>query len=614
MLFGQPQFLPFLALSAVPLLVHLLAQRQRRLVPFSMTRFLQEVAQQTQGRRWLRELLLLLLRTAVVLFALLSLARPYAPLPLPLPPAPTAFVFVLDNSLSLRARDKGQRVGKKGVRSGVWFERAKEWCEKAFATLPADIALVAADRSDEPLCPFTAEPSQRLRALKSVPPTFRAMDLTAAMQLADTLLSAHTAAVKRLVVVTDLQSEPFRSLRLPSLRHPFIVVDVKPEGMVRNARLTATLRLPLDPKADGTLVAQLRNLSRHTIMGEVRLSVRGKPFARRKVTLPAHGNWQQAFSVPSWALEAADKQGIVRLEVRWDAPLDNFSWDDVVTFAFRAPSRLRVAKALRDGRSFVDAALRVTGIEPFAGNWQEADALIASAPQTVEQARALATWLRKGGNALLIADAPSPLWSFLNLSVSHVLSPVSRIGWVDETNPALTGLGAALQAVTVQPSLRIDRVTGKVLGSLRDGTPFLVEVPVGEGRCFLLLTSLNPQRTNFVYSPTFVPLLHRLIRFAVYGDGMQPQEAEQPPTATLNRSTVVPLSESDFRLPPREKVVGALAKANGALLSASHSSASLFLDTPLKDLTLLSLTAAVLCLLAESALTLLWWGRGAKGR
>lgn len=99
---GQPHLLPVLALAALPVLVHLLARRRRRVMPFAMTRFLHDATLQMQGRRWLRELMLVALRTGAVLFALLSLLRLYAPLSLPLPPAPTALALVVDTSLSLQ--------------------------------------------------------------------------------------------------------------------------------------------------------------------------------------------------------------------------------------------------------------------------------------------------------------------------------------------------------------------------------------------------------------------------------------------------------------------------------------------------------------------------------
>jgi O-antigen/teichoic acid export membrane protein len=135
MVLGQPQFLPFLALASLPLLIHLLARRQRRVVPFSMTKFLREVAQQTQGRRWLRELLLLLLRTGAVFFALMALVRPYASVPLPLPPAPTAFALVIDNSLSMQSRSTSRSQGHE-----TWFDRSLKSCERVLKEVGAEVA------------------------------------------------------------------------------------------------------------------------------------------------------------------------------------------------------------------------------------------------------------------------------------------------------------------------------------------------------------------------------------------------------------------------------------------------------------------------------------------
>ncbi|MFN4179174.1 MAG: vWA domain-containing protein, partial [Armatimonadota bacterium] len=371
MVFGQPQFLPLLALASLPLLIHLLARRQRRIVKFSMTRFLQEVTQQTHGRRWLRELLILLLRTGIVLFALLTLVRPYAPVNLPLPPAPTSIAIVVDNSLSMQSGMRDEQV---------WFERALKWCERTTRELPAEIALLTAERASEPICEFTRDLQRLIQALKQVQPTFKALDLTPALQTADTLLRHRPAAVKRIIVVTDLQSEPFRSLSLPTLHNPLIVIDVKPSEQVGNVRLNAKLILPLDPNAEGSVIAQLQNLSRQSLKGRVKASVYEKTFAQTEVSLQPQGQKALTLLLPSWALNAADERGLVQVEVRWESDLDIFGWDDFVRFEFRSPKRIQVVNAVRQGRQFVDAALRATNLVPIStANLQDADAVITSA-------------------------------------------------------------------------------------------------------------------------------------------------------------------------------------------------------------------------------------------
>jgi len=607
MVFGQPQFLPLLALASLPLLIHLLARRQRRVVPFSMTKFLQEVAQQTQGRRWLRELLLLLLRTGAVFFALMALVRPYAPVPLPLPPAPTAFALVIDNSLSMQSRLTSRSQGHE-----TWFDRSLKSCERVLKEVGAEVVLLAADNPSEPVCDFTSEPSRSLNALRQIRPTFRALDLSPALQTADSLLAQHSAAVKRILVLTDLQSEPFRSLALPSLKNQLVIVDAKPNEPVGNARLVAKLRLPLDPNTDGSAVTELKNMSNLPLNGSVVALVAKKSFARLKVSLAPKEQKTVILPLPFWVLDAADRQGLVEIEIRWESELDALAWDDFVKFAFKSPKNLVVTNAVREGRQFVDTVLKVTDITHHESRiTPDADAIIASAPTDSEMARQLVDWLWQGKKALIVADnLNSPIWSMFNISVKPSKSGQKRrVQWVDESHPILQGLGNSLQSVTVQPFVEVSGSSFKALATLDDGTAFLAELSVGAGQCLLLTVPLNPQQSDLVYSPVFVPLVHRFVRFASYGHELSPQERETRPQASLGKSTIVPESESNFFLPPQNEFAIRLRKFGAMLVTADQLPAALLSETKLRDLTSLCLALSLLCLLTESIFTLILWKR-----
>jgi hypothetical protein len=607
MVLGQPQFLPFLALASLPLLIHLLARRQRRVVPFSMTKFLREVAQQTQGRRWLRELLLLLLRTGAVFFALMALVRPYAPVPLPLPPAPTAFALVIDNSLSMQSRLTSRSQGHE-----TWFDRSLKSCERVLKEVGAEVVLLAADNPSEPVCDFTSEPSRSLNALRQIRPTFKALDLSPALQTADSLLAQHSAAVKRILVFTDLQSEPFRSLALPSLKNQLVIVDAKPNEPVGNARLVAKLRLPLDPTTDGSVVTELKNMSNLSLNGSVVVLVAKKSFARLKVSLAPKEQKTVILPLPFWVLDAADRQGLVEIEIRWESELDALAWDDFVKFAFKSPKNLVVTNAVREGRQFVDTALKVTGIMHHESSITlDADAIIASAPTASEMARRLVDWLRQGKKALIVADnLNSPIWSMFKISVKPSKSGQKRrVQWVDESHPILQGLGNSLQSVTAQPFVEVSGSSLKALATLDDGTAFLAELPVGAGQCLLLTVTLNPQRSDLVYSLVFVPLVHRFVRFASYGHELSPQEKETKPQASLGKSTIVPESESNFILPPQNEFAIRLRKFGATLVTADQLLAALLSETKLRDLTSLCLALSLLCLLTESIFTLILWKR-----
>jgi hypothetical protein len=599
---GQPQFLPLLALATLPILIHLLARRRRQVVPFAMTRFLQEANLQAQGRRWLRELLLLALRTGAVLFAMLSLLRLYAVVPLPLPPAPTAIALVVDNSLSLHARQGTQ----------TWWQRALRWCQGFIATTPADIALIAADRSAQPLCNFTGDKQRLRQALAGLRLTFRALDLTPALQTADALLATQPAAVKRLVVITDTQSEPFRSLRLPPLRHPLTVVDVRSNPDAGNARLEAQLRLPLDPKVDGQLWAQLRNVSRRTLTGRLIVRFGNRKVAEQTVRLGDGKEARFAFPVSWLALTSADRQGLVRGEVLWQSPDDVLPTDNRIAFLFRAPDRLRVAVVLRQGANFAVAALRALNLTPLNGWRWDADTLLVSAPSDATFARQLLAWVRKGHNAIVVADAPnSPLWATLGVTVRLNATPMRRVRWTDETTPLLQGLGSVLQIVATRPiTVQGNDSRLRILATLDDGSPLLLELPVGFGRFLLLTAPLNERESNLVHSPAFVPLLYRLVTYAAYDGGqIVPKETEQPPTATLLRSTLPPRSESDFLFPSRTRLRDVLRQHQGDLLTADRPPQDALALTPLRDLSPLCLALAIFCLLLEGILTALWWRR-----
>ena len=576
-----------------------------------MTKFLREVAQQTQGRRWLRELLLLLLRTSAVLFALTALVRPYAPILLPLPPAPTAIALVIDNSLSTQGRSPSRLQGHE-----TWFDRSLMSCERVLKEVRAEVVLLAADNPSEPICDFTSEPSQSLDALRQIRPTFKALDLSPALQTADSLLAQHPAAVKRILVFTDLQSEPFKSMVLPNLKNPLMVVDAKPSEKIGNVRLVAKLRLPLDPNMDGFIAAELKNMSNLPMKGIVVARVAGKNFARSEVSLEAKGQKVVALPLPSWVLNAADQRGLVEVEIRWESELDALSWDDFVKFVFKPPQNLVVINAVREGRQFIDAALKAT--EPTQKITHHAsritpdpDAIIASAPTDSETARQLVDWLQQGKKAFLVADnLNSPIWSMLKLSVRRSKGEQRRrVQWVDESHPILQGLGNSLQSVTVQPFAEVSGPHLKALATLDSGATLLAELPVGTGQCLLLTVPLSPQRSDLVYSPVFVPLVHRFVRFASYGHELSPQEREIEPQVSLGNSTVVPESESDFRLPTRNESAIKLRKFGATLVTADQLPAALLSETKLRDLTNLCLALAFLCLLTESIFTFVLWRR-----
>jgi hypothetical protein len=126
--FLSPSFLWALPLALVPFLIHFLSRRRRRVVEFSAVSLLLKARRQNVERLRLREILLLILRTLVVLFLVLAVSRPLleglggAALG---DHVPTGIVMVLDATMSMQYASRGESL----------FERSLERARSVLALL-----------------------------------------------------------------------------------------------------------------------------------------------------------------------------------------------------------------------------------------------------------------------------------------------------------------------------------------------------------------------------------------------------------------------------------------------------------------------------------------------
>ena len=99
-----------------PVVAHLLAKPRYRRLPFTMLRFLRSGQVESQSRRKLRDLLILLLRCVIIILIAMLFARPL--LHIRLKPSRTRSVYCLglDNSISMAYSD----------RSGSYFDKLKD--------------------------------------------------------------------------------------------------------------------------------------------------------------------------------------------------------------------------------------------------------------------------------------------------------------------------------------------------------------------------------------------------------------------------------------------------------------------------------------------------------
>ncbi|MHC4439365.1 MAG: BatA domain-containing protein [Planctomycetota bacterium] len=111
---------------AGPLIAHLLAKPRYRRLPFTMLRFLRSGQIESQSRRKLRDILILLVRCAIIILIAMLFARPL--LHIRLKPSQTRSVYCLglDNSMSMAYSDQSGSYFEKLKKSAVDYIRSAE--------------------------------------------------------------------------------------------------------------------------------------------------------------------------------------------------------------------------------------------------------------------------------------------------------------------------------------------------------------------------------------------------------------------------------------------------------------------------------------------------------
>lgn len=224
--FLHPWLLAGLAAAAFPLVLHLVNRRQPPTVEFPAVRYLIDTTREHQRRLKLRNLLLLLLRTALILALVLAAAGPRAPIRGAPSHAPAALVLVLDNSLSSGAVVQG------ATRLDVLQDAARGVLSRAGGD--DALWLMLADG-----VPRRGSAGELRSLVDSARPDARRLDLGAALTQAQGVLDAQQLPGE-IVLLTDLQA----SAVSPATLHVPLMVGRPEEKPGTNVGLSA-----IDPGA-----------------------------------------------------------------------------------------------------------------------------------------------------------------------------------------------------------------------------------------------------------------------------------------------------------------------------------------------------------------------------
>ncbi len=548
MSFVQPIFLAGLLLAAVPILIHLINRRRARRLDFSALEFLLRRDPRLARRLKMKELLLLLFRTLLVMAIPLALARPYLPAPssgsAPLG-APRSVVIVVDRGLEQWVDD--DRVDSYRP---LWTRTVRK-AREVLSRLPpgSTAAVVFADRGRPSLLEshLSRDPLKLSRKLSRIKPTYTRSDLKDAAGLARTLLSEEGLEHREIRIIasfsvsdiTELESLDFRGVDL----HLHPINRKKP---VSNTRLSSVRQVR---SSDGgtELITQVENHTPDSSETAVTLQL-GEQVVRQAVQLDPNSSKEVRFGLgPTDVFETA--------EIRVDD--DDFPPDNTFFFQRRRQEAMNVLVVngsprpirFQDEVFFLGRAMEAlkqvrnellveivapAGLKP--ATVVDRDVIILANIHVLDRdvAHTLKTAV-EGGVGLLVtvgdqsdSDFGDSLRDLLVLPLREIHGSDARfsaeggiaVGNIDvraEGARLLSGAGGESirqarifrYAVLAPPSPAETNISTWI--TLENGAPLLLERPMGRGRIMFFGTSIDFDWTDMPAHPGYVQLISVLL-------------------------------------------------------------------------------------------------------
>jgi hypothetical protein len=550
MSFLAPLFLLGALAVAAPIVFHLIRRTSREKIPFSSLMFLRPTPPRMTRRSRLEHWLLLVLRCLVLGLLALGFARPFLQKPTAADPGAGAgrrWVVMVDTSASLR-------------RDGLWAEAKARAARVLRETRPEDsVALVAFDRASRTLVSF--EDWDRLPAgeraalaaarLDGVTPGWAGTHLGRALLNAAQLLEEQPGragpgafAARKIVVISDGQ-EGAHLDGLQGFDWPR-GVEVVLETLAAKHPTNAGLQLLSDgggeAGAEGEAVVRVRVSNAATSRREQFQLGWRQPGSREEAGAPVDVYVPAGQSRVVAAPRAPAGLATGALVLRGDEE----EFDNTAHVAVPAPVEVPVLYLGRDDVAdpgqllfYVNRALQqtrrqaarvtarpATGPLPPAGAADAVLWVLGESPSP-EVARAVRERLASGRTGLLVlrdAGMGPALATLLGVGTVTMAEAGGRhalLGQIDFTHPLFAPFAdprySDFTKIHFWKHRRLDTnglPGARVVAGFDDGSPALVQFPVGRGSLLVLTAGWHPADSQLALSTKFVPLLYSLLELA----------------------------------------------------------------------------------------------------
>jgi hypothetical protein len=554
MAFLYPLFLLGGLAVAVPIVLHLLRRDVDTDVPFTAVHLLRPVPVERARQRRLRDLLLLAARVVALLLLAAAFARPYRA------------AGGAGASLLIVAVDRSYSMGAAGM-----MEQARERAIEAIDRHAGPVAVLAFDDRPEVLAlPGTAAAART--ALAQLTPGFGSTRYRPVFERAAEVAAGAPAT---LVLVTDMQQSGWEGEARAVLPSSVALETAPIDGPASNAAVTA---LRVDR---GRVVARV-SASGRPFKGRLAVTAGDAAVGTADVAVEAGGSTEiEVARAPSRGTIAA------AIEDPGGLPADDRRVADAQP---APPMRVLVVAAAHPGREpafFLTRALEAGGgaetplqveVRPAAGvdaldeaQWTNLSAVALLSTRGMGRAARtrLGEFLQRGGG-LFVAAGPDLDIDILAAVPGLEMLGGARLGAEAPTALAVTdlrhpifapfeGVAADLGEVRFSRAWVMPPAGWTVAAAFTDGSPAVLERPVGAGRVVVLASDVDRAWNDFPLHPGFVPFVTEAVRYLAGG------RAERRAVTVAEVPSGVPATPGVHRLPGGHRLVVNVDPGEGRL-------------------------------------------------
>jgi hypothetical protein len=601
MTFLNPLALLGLLAAAIPILLHLFNLRKLRTIEFSTLAFLKELEKSKIRRLKLRQILLMILRTLLVLLIVLAFARPTLKGSLAGSigsHARTSAVLLIDDSFSMTTEDE----------RGELLRQARQTA-KDLTQMFADGDEVFLVRLSTLTDPVSGE-EQGIRdfallrkMIDDIKPTAIHRPLEQGLRLAARLITKAQNFNKEVYVFSDFQEGVVsgeksltgvkEELFPPEMR--LFMVSLGKRGLRNFALESVTIPSSIfERRKPFSLQARIGNYTGSDAQDRVvSVFLNGTRVSERSIDIPKHTSVPVEFSIAADTVGYVD--GFVELEH------DDGEYDNRRYFALRIPERTRVLiVGNAETTQLVRLALAASGgtdsglseelVLPerlSSVEIKRSDVIVLASTQSLTPAQIseLSAFVKSGGGLILFPsskvdpasfnaqfaagmgtprlegiDRPAGAAgsaSFIEFERADLSHPVFEGMFEPSTEGSSRQQPAAASRKLESPKIRASArfaltPQAHVIITMTNGSAFLAEQRAGSGTLLLFAVPPTSEWSDFPTRGLFAPLLHRS---ALYLARQQSRAVEAlPGSEVLLRSSAAPSGPWEIRTPQRVSV------------------------------------------------------------